>query len=365
MRGDTMLPPDAGTCARAPAVELLGARPLTPLVGSEVGGAVDLSRAVEAPTVAAISAALEQRKVLVFRGQHRMGTEDQLRLVRALNACWDMEASSAQQAYNYMDGAFQIRMLPSKQGHSNIWRVESSSARALGSGSAQPANPAEASTAARAGNASVSRSARDVQPWPFTSALRRASPEFVGNGRFHHVFGGTGAWSRPGHEETNATNVWHSDDNYVLEPPWITTLRAVQVPSVGGDTLFADMGAAFASLAPASQELLCGLTIETDFQSVFPHYQGRGSATAELRRRYPRVLHPMVRTHPTTGDRVLFANAIYTRRVHGLPDDGVDDPYGENLLREIFSLPGVPEFQCRLRWAAGDFVLWDNRALQH
>ena len=73
-------------------------------------------------------------------------------------------------------------------------------------------------------------------------------------------------------------------------------------------------------------------------------------------------MHPLVRTHPTTGQPVLYANGIYTRHIRGLPE--ADDPAA--LLRELCSLPGIPEFQARLSWqSAGDFVVWDNRQLQH
>ena len=260
---------DAGTHTDAQ----LETKPLggSPSVGAEVGGSVDLSQPLTAATAAAISDALERHKVLVFRGQDRMGADGQLRLIQALNRCWELEARSEQQQYTYENGAFVIKMLAHKKGHANVWRVESGSAKQADGGSApapSPADPAALATAAT--------TLRAEQPWPFTDRLRRANPEPVGSGRFFHSFGGSGSWSRPGHEATSATNVWHSDDNYVLEPPWATTLRAVQLPAIGGDTVFADMGQAYDSLSPDSQALLCGLEIETDWMQSFPHYSAAG-----------------------------------------------------------------------------------------
>merc|ERR1712151_487936 len=70
--------------------------------------------------------------------------------------------------------------------------------------------------------------------WPFHKTLRRRHPRSIDASTYFFDYGSTGNWVRHGHEATRATNVWHSDDNYVLEPPWCTVLRASSLPSCGG-----------------------------------------------------------------------------------------------------------------------------------
>lgn len=183
-------------------------------------------------------------------------------------------------------------------------------------------------------------------------------------------------WTRRGQEKTRATNVWHSDDNYVLQPPWATVLRSVVVPPCGGDTLFADMGLAMADLSENVAAHLRSLAVVADWRPAFPHYQADASSTsayAALREMYPLVAHPLVRTHPVSGAEAIYCNAIYSRGLrHWRPAGaegstlGPSPPEADALLRELLTLPGVPEYQCRVRWdGPGDVLIWDNRRLQH
>ena len=436
----------------------LPAHRLGPTLGAEIdASSIDMT-SLNPSAVARIDQALLQHKVLMFRGLRGFRTEHQLALIQALNARWGLGSSaslSPQQQYNYKDGAFVIRMLASKKGtEGRTWQVSSigGTDRSSSVPATNPAarSPRPAATGQRegsggSGGSNDSGNARDCRqttrtssssasasasssasssalasaptpptrlvPWPFTSdALLRAPPSASSAmGRFHLQYGGTGNWVRRHHETTNATNVWHSDDNYVLEPPWVTTLAARHLPSCGGDTVFSDMGAAFDDLAPSTQGLLCGLGGVADWKQVFPHYGAAAEATGddtqymELRSRYPRIIHPLVRTHPSTGARVVYANAIYTtelrllsgagedrgqgprggigdggstgdgggtEKTHCNPDSAIfdcgDDAACRSLMRDLFALPNVPEYQCRVSWKSpGDFVMWDNRACQH
>lgn len=391
---------------------LLRVNRLTPEVGAEVSG-IDLSNddGLSAADIAAIDEALLAHKVLVFRQQTAMTHEHQASLVRGLNRHWGLEARSDQQKFTYGEGGdvFRIRMLKSKPDTAGtVWQVASLAADGE-LAKEQPLNPA----AVRAGKriAAVGQhlapttTAAAVNTWPFISAssqslLQRSAPRpETRQGAFALKFGGTGNWVRRGHEDTNATNVWHSDDNYILEPPWCTTLHAVRLPSCGGDTLFTDMGLAFDGLSSEAQRGLSKLAVVDDWTQVFPHYEAGSAEYAELRRHYPRVLHPLVRTHPVTGQRVLYANAIYSTGLVPLSrlssstsssssaatsssslvpaeqaeqaeqaeeKDIEKDDRQRSLLRDIFALPNVPEYQARVQWrSSSDFVLWDNRQLQH
>lgn len=338
------------------------AMPITPTVGAEVSG-VDFSKPLDYSTLEVLDQFIQQHKVLMFRDQKRMNTEDQLRLVRGFNKLWGLGIQSEQQKINYDDGAFVIRMLPSKAGTKNVWQVASKAA-INASEVSPPLNP---SVKIR----KIASSAKPVfyNSWLFAPNLKRQPPRNIDSGMYYYRFGGgSGQWIREGHETTNSSNVWHSDDNYVLEPPWITTLRAIELPSVGGDTVFADMTQAYEALAESTQAKLCKLFAVSDWSQGFPHYKMAAEASGDFEsynqmcELYPPVAHPVIRTHPQTGRRAIYVNSIYTKYIH--KDDNLTE--SEGLLRDLLTLPGIPEFQARFRWKTpGDFIIWDNRVLQH
>jgi taurine dioxygenase len=138
-----------------------------------------------------------------------------------------------------------------------------------------------------------------------------------------------------------------------------SVLRAVEVPRAGGDTLFADMAAAYDNLPADLRARIDGLTAVHDFTLPF----GRSLDADELARRqaeFPPVEHPVVRRHPRTGRKTLFVNAVFTTHIVGLRPDASED-----LLRLLFRQARVPEYQVRFQWAAGSIAFWDNRATQH
>jgi len=153
-------------------------------------------------------------------------------------------------------------------------------------------------------------------------------------------------------------NAWHSDVTWRTEPSLGSILRAVEVPPVGGDTLFADMGAAFRSLSPAMQEFCRTLTASHDIARVFARRLGK--RPEELHDQYPPQTHPVVRTHPETGEQGLYVNTAFTSHIEGLSEKESDW-----LLQHLYAQAAVPEYQCRFRWEANSIAFWDNRAVQH
>ncbi|WP_433239946.1 TauD/TfdA dioxygenase family protein [Streptosporangium sp. CA-135522] len=149
-------------------------------------------------------------------------------------------------------------------------------------------------------------------------------------------------------------NVWHSDMSFLSHPPMGALLRAVVLPPVGGDTLFADMRTAWRRLPDRLKEIVRELSAEHDIAKCAPAGD-RGRFAG-----FPPVVHPLMRTHPETGEEILFANPAYTTRVVGVPE-----AEGAALLNRLFRMASVPEIQCRVRWAERTVVLWDNRSLQH
>jgi taurine dioxygenase len=174
---------------------------------------------------------------------------------------------------------------------------------------------------------------------------------------------------KPGHPEVmvllsneqrrGTENTWHSDVTWRQEPSLGSMLRAVELPQIGGDTLFANMEAAFDGLTPERKERLMGLRAVHDFTRVFGGLQ-IPEKLAELREKYPPAEHPVIRTHPVTGRQSIYVNGAFTSHIVDMDKDESD-----RLLRSLYRTASTPEYQCRLRWEPGTFALWDNRCVQH
>ena len=164
-------------------------------------------------------------------------------------------------------------------------------------------------------------------------------------------------------ESKGRENVWHSDVTWRLEPSLGSILRALEVPPVGGDTLFADMYRAYDGLTDAVKEKIEGKLAVHDFGHFRNRMRKQGKSEAEIEefnRAYPMVEHPVVRTHPETGRKALYVNAAFTQHIVGLDKDESD-----SLLRHLYAQAAIPEYQCRFRWQANSIAFWDNRASQH
>ena len=157
--------------------------------------------------------------------------------------------------------------------------------------------------------------------------------------------------------------VWHSDMTFRQHPPSVTVLRGITIPEVGGDTLFASMTAAYEGLSPGMQSYLEGLTAVHDFSHGFRESlaePGGRDRLADAVAANPPVRHPVVQTHPETGKKVLFVNALFTTHIDGLPP-----LESAEVLQFLWRHASLPEFICRFSWAPDSLVLWDNRSTQH
>ncbi|HEY2663944.1 MAG TPA: TauD/TfdA family dioxygenase [Candidatus Binataceae bacterium] len=162
-----------------------------------------------------------------------------------------------------------------------------------------------------------------------------------------------------GEKRRGRENTWHSDVTWRLRPALGSVLRALEVPEVGGDTVFADMYAAYQGLSDQMQRFLSGLTAIHDFSHVF----GRGYGPDKLKamqEQYPVVEHPVVRTHPETGRKALYVNAAFTTGIKGMPPEESGP-----LLNQLYRQASFPEYQCRFKWRPNSIAFWDNRAVQH
>jgi taurine dioxygenase len=161
-----------------------------------------------------------------------------------------------------------------------------------------------------------------------------------------------------GPESKGKENFWHSDVTWREKPSLGSILKAVEVPAVGGDTLFANMVMAYELLPDDIKKVITGRTAVHDIARVFA---GRLNKSAEeLRERYPPMEHPIVRTHPETGESVLYVNTAFTSHIKDMEKDE-----SARLLRKLYRTAANPEIQCRFRWQPGSLAFWDNRASQH
>ena len=160
-------------------------------------------------------------------------------------------------------------------------------------------------------------------------------------------------------ETVGVENQWHSDVSWREVPSLGSVLRAVEVPSVGGDTLFADMTAAYEGLPDDIKQRIDGAVAVHDFTQSFGAMMD-AETRAERQKSYPPARHPVVRTHPVTGAKILYVNRIFTSHIVGM-DRAESDALLERLCRET----SVPEYQCRFRWQKNSVAFWDNRAVQH
>lgn len=167
------------------------------------------------------------------------------------------------------------------------------------------------------------------------------------------------------HDEKNRgrENAWHSDVTWRLEPSLGSVLRAVEVPPVGGDTLFADMYAAYEGLSDEIKHKIDGRTAMHDFVHFRKGMEKRGISPekiAELNKQYPMAEHPVVRSHPETGRKALYVNVGFTQYIVGM-----DRAESDALLKQLYAQAAIPEYQCRFRWRANSIAFWDNRSSQH
>ena len=157
---------------------------------------------------------------------------------------------------------------------------------------------------------------------------------------------------------------WHSDLSYKERPSLGSMLHAQELPSVGGDTLFANMHLAWDTLPTGLQLAVEGLRAEHSYLVKYDELREKNPwrpklSEAQVAEVKP-VVQPVVRTHPETGRKALFVSEHFTTRIVGLPEDESRD-----LLAQLFAHSVRPEHIYRHRWQAHDMVFWDNRSLMH
>jgi alpha-ketoglutarate-dependent taurine dioxygenase len=154
-------------------------------------------------------------------------------------------------------------------------------------------------------------------------------------------------------------NSWHHDVTWRAAPSMGAILHGIELPAVGGDTLFSDMGAAYDGLSDAVKQKIDGLVAEHDFMKSFGHTVPE-ERKAETREMFPIVTHPVVITHERTGRRLLYVNRNFVNKIVGLSDDE-----SASLLNHLCDQAATVEYQIRFQWQPHSIAFWDNRAVQH
>ena len=155
---------------------------------------------------------------------------------------------------------------------------------------------------------------------------------------------------------------WHVDMSFRERPPLGAVLYGIEVPPVGGDTMFANMYAAYEALSPGMQRMLRGLRAvnSSALADVSKTREDRIRDAGTNHDREFESVHPVVRTHPETGRKGLYVNVAHTARFTGMTEEE-----SKPLLRFLFEHSVRPEFTCRFRWQVGSLALWDNRCAMH
>ena len=157
---------------------------------------------------------------------------------------------------------------------------------------------------------------------------------------------------------TKGNYYWHTDKSYHAVPSLMTMLHAKEVPAAGGDTQFANTRMGYAALPETTKRRIAGLKAEHSWEANRRNTKSP-PATEEQKRERPPVTHPVVRTHPDTGDKTLYLGC-HVSHIHGMPKEESDA-----LLAELLDHTTQPQFVYSHEWRRGDYVMWDNRCLLH
>ena len=153
---------------------------------------------------------------------------------------------------------------------------------------------------------------------------------------------------------------WHTDVSYNPKPTKVIILRSIKIPPVGGDTMFSNMELAYETLDNDLKEKIKDKKAvhsslgAAAFVDAYKGMEGNGNLDE-----YSNI-HPIVRTHPETGKKILYVNSMYTKRIEGL-----DESESNKLLKELFAHQERLDLTCRFKWTENAVAIWDNRSTQH
>ena len=163
-------------------------------------------------------------------------------------------------------------------------------------------------------------------------------------------------------DEGARADVWHSDLTFQDRPPLGAILHALEIPPVGGDTMWADMTGAYGSLSPTLRAFIDGLTATHSPAKAGGYFADRDRTGGDAAQKTAMAAthHPVVRIHAETGERSLFVNPLFTDKV-----DGLRRRESDMVLALLYEAAAAPERLVRWKWETGDVAFWDNRCTMH
>ena len=162
------------------------------------------------------------------------------------------------------------------------------------------------------------------------------------------------------HEKNQWGENWHSDVSYNVKPTKAVILKSIKIPPVGGDTMFANMELAWETLDNNIKEKIKDKkAVHSSLGGAFFTDEYEAMESNGNHKEYTNE-HPIVRTHPETGKKILFVNWTYTKKIIGLEKKESDE-----ILEKIFKHQAKLDLTCRFRWTENAVAIWDNRSVQH
>ena len=176
-------------------------------------------------------------------------------------------------------------------------------------------------------------------------------------------------YKNPDQPNDRYENSWHADATWREKPQFGAVLRCVECPPVGGDTMWANMVLAYEKLPEHVKTQIAGLRARHSIEASFGAAMATGKRLV-LKAQFPDAEHPVVRTHPETGEKILFVNAFSTHftNFHTPEHVRVGQDYTQGmsqLLQYLINQAAIPEYQVRWRWKPNSMAMWDNRSTQH
>ena len=214
---------------------------------------------------------------------------------------------------------------------------------------------AEASHRVRRRHGATVRGARPVEPLQDTVS-RYIHPDYPEIYRVSNKLDASGQpLGRKG-----AGTYWHSDVSFREQPASASILHAIEIPEIGGNTLFANMTKAFADLSEGMKNMLRPLNAVHDFEVAARTQYAKPIVVEDDMAGANRAVHPLVRTHDETGAESLFVNPGFTSHI-----DGFDADESRWILEPLYRHATRPEYIYRHQWQPHDVLVWDNRSLMH
>ena len=333
----------AATCGRIELGNGMTVVPTTPLIGADIHG-LNLTAPLGETDLDALSMALLRYKVVMIRsrGDWKMTVDEHTRFCQQLSGHWGIGPDTKQKQMNHSAGLTTHPFLPWQRGYPHIWPTGSVTG---------------------GGMQFKIRATEDVENYEPFAARKRAKKV-----RKTTKPGTFGAFAGAKDSVFNGANGFHFDDGFFHQPPSAVVLNAIVLPKVGGDTIFADTGAAYRALTDDVRERANALTQTMDWRHAFPLWEEVAAfddAIAErverLKRDYPPSTQPLIRQHPVTGELAIYANRGFTRHI-----DDVEPEESNELVSTLCRIAERPEYQVRLRWHdEGDVCIYDNRITNH